>query len=61
VAQLAVPDVAAATHPRFCDGGQDVEKKAVCDVLLSVRNEAVLHSQTVQFMTTALRLDPILS
>jgi hypothetical protein len=61
VAQLAVPDVAAATHPRFCDGGQDVEKKAVCDVLLSVRNEAVLHSQTAQFMTTALRLDPILS
>lgn len=37
VAQLAVPEVAKATGPRFCDGGAASEKAVVCEHLLSVR------------------------
>ena len=40
VAQLAVPEVAQATFPRFCDGGADAEKAVVCKGLLSVRTFA---------------------
>ena len=39
VAQLAVPEVAKATNPRFCDGGADAEKTVVCDGLLRVRDD----------------------
>ena len=40
VAQLAVPEVAKATGPRFCDGGVDAEKAVVGEGLLSVRDTA---------------------
>ena len=40
VAQLAVPEVAAATGPRFCDGGVDAEKAVVCEGLLGVLEDA---------------------
>jgi hypothetical protein len=40
VAQLAVPEVATATGPRFCDGGADAEKAVVGEGLLSVRDTA---------------------
>ena len=38
VAQRAVPEVAQATGPRFCDGGPDAEKAVVCEGLLNVRD-----------------------